>query len=75
MRIDFRGVIKNSVKIELERSKNFLVRDAPKELEYDASFREFGFATGLLCDCCKISAYLGDGVIRLIISKEMIDFC
>lgn len=76
LRIDFLGVIKDSVNLELKPSKKgfffFLVSgDAPKELEYDASFHKLC----LMCDCCKINDYLGDGVIRLILSKVLSYFC
>lgn len=78
-RIDFPGVIKESVKMSVGSSKKavFVSGKAPKELEHDVSFREFETAVGLSCECCKIinvEGYLADGVLRLIISKEMINF-
>uniref|UniRef100_A0A0D3AQZ0 SHSP domain-containing protein n=1 Tax=Brassica oleracea var. oleracea TaxID=109376 RepID=A0A0D3AQZ0_BRAOL len=79
VRIDFPGVSNDSVKILLDPSQKavFVSGEAPKEMVYDASLREFGTATGLLCDCCRITnveSVLGDGVLRLILSKETIDF-
>ncbi|CAN7123405.1 putative 57 kDa heat shock protein isoform X2 [Brassica rapa] len=79
VRIDFPGVRNNSVKILLDPSQKavFVSGEAPQEMVYDASLREFGTATGLLCDCCRITnveSVLGDGVLRLILSKETIDF-
>lgn len=79
VRIDFPGVSNDSVKILLDPSQKavFVSGEAPQEMVYDASLREFGTATGLLCDCCRITnveSVLGDGVLRLILSKETIDF-
>lgn len=45
---------------------------------YDVFFCEFGIVMGFLCDCCRIinvEFVLGDGVLRFILFKEMIDFC
>ncbi|CAA7044692.1 unnamed protein product [Microthlaspi erraticum] len=78
VRLDFPGVTRESVKILLDPSLKavFVFGDAPKEHRHDSSYRKYGTATGLVCDCCVISdaqCYVGDGVVRLILSKKKID--
>ncbi|XP_024004774.1 putative 57 kDa heat shock protein [Eutrema salsugineum] len=78
VRLDFPGVTKESVKILLEPSMKavFVFGDAPKEHRNDSSHRKYGTATGLVCDCCVISniqCFVGDGIVRLILSKQKID--
>ncbi|VVA93414.1 unnamed protein product [Arabis nemorensis] len=78
VRLDFPGIIKESVKILLEPSKKavIVIGDAPKEHGHDSSGRKYGTATGLVCDCCQISnvqCFVGDGVVRLILSKKKIN--
>lgn len=78
VRLDFPGVTKETVKILLEPSLKavFVFGDAPKEHRHDSSHRKYGTATGLVCDCCVISdaqCYVGDGVVRLILSKKKIN--
>ncbi|CAH2078868.1 unnamed protein product [Thlaspi arvense] len=79
VRLDFPGVTKESVNILLEPSMKavFVLGDAPKEHIHDSSHRKYGTATGLVCDCCEISniqCFVGDGVVRLILSKRKINF-
>ncbi|KFK33113.1 hypothetical protein AALP_AA6G332700 [Arabis alpina] len=79
VRLDFPGVTKEKVKIILESSKKAVLvsGEAPKEHIHDSSGREYGTATGLTCDCCVVSnvqCFGGDGVLRLIISKENINY-
>lgn len=78
VRLDFPGITKESVKILLEPSKKavFVFGDAPRETKHDSSVRKYGTATGLICDCCEISniqCFVGDGVVRLILSKKKIN--
>ncbi|CAA7044690.1 unnamed protein product [Microthlaspi erraticum] len=78
VRLDFPGVTRESVTIRLEPSKRavFVFGVAPKELRQDSSHRKYGTATGLVCDCCEISniqCFVGDGVVRLILSKKKIN--
>ncbi|CAH2072104.1 unnamed protein product [Thlaspi arvense] len=79
VRIDFPGVTKESVEIFVESKMKkavFVFGEAPNEPAHEPSVRKFGASTGLVCDCCKISnvqCYLGDGVLRLILSKERIN--
>ncbi|KAJ0233000.1 HSP20-like chaperone [Hirschfeldia incana] len=77
-RLDFPGVTKESVRILVEPMKKavFVFGDAPKEFSQDFSHRKYGAATGLICDCCEISnirCYVGDGVVRLVLSKKKIN--
>ncbi|KAG2238147.1 hypothetical protein Bca52824_092612 [Brassica carinata] len=77
-RLDFPGVTRESVRILVEPLKKavFVFGDAPKEFRHDSSHRKYGTATGLICDCCEISniqCYVGDGVVRLVLSKKKID--
>lgn len=77
-RLDFPGVTKESVRILVEPMKKavFVFGDAPKEFRHDSSHRKYGAATGLICDCCEISnirCYVGDGVVRLVLSKKKIN--
>ncbi|KFK26527.1 hypothetical protein AALP_AA8G260700 [Arabis alpina] len=78
VRLDFPGIVKDSVKLLLDPSKKavIVIGDAPKEHVHDSSGRKYGAATGLVCDCCEISdvqCFVGDGVVRLILSKKEID--
>ncbi|CAH2078869.1 unnamed protein product [Thlaspi arvense] len=77
VRLDFPGVAEESVTIGLEPSKKavYVFGVAPKELRFDYSHRKYGAVTGLVCDCCEISniqCFVGDGVVRLILSKKKI---
>lgn len=77
-RFDFPGVTKESVRILVEPLKKavFVFGDAPKEFRHDSSHRKYGAVTGLVCDCCEISniqCFVGDGVVRLILSKKKIN--
>ncbi|CAH8392915.1 unnamed protein product [Eruca vesicaria subsp. sativa] len=77
-RLDFPGVTKESVRILVEPLKKavFVFGDAPKEFRHDSSHRKYGTVTGLVCDCCEISniqCYVGDGVVRLVLSKKKIN--
>ncbi|EFH44379.1 predicted protein [Arabidopsis lyrata subsp. lyrata] len=78
VRLDFPGIKKESVIILLEPLKKAVIvtGDAPKESKHDSSHRKYGTATGLICDCCEISniqCFVGDGVVRLILSKKKIN--
>ncbi|OAO99317.1 hypothetical protein AXX17_AT4G19480 [Arabidopsis thaliana] len=78
VRLDFPGIQKESVIILLEPSKKAVIvtGEAPKESKHDSSHRKYGIATGLICDCCEISniqCFVGDGVVRLILSKQKIN--
>ncbi|CAH2078867.1 unnamed protein product [Thlaspi arvense] len=78
VRLDFPGITKESIKILVEPLKKavFVFGDAPKELNHDSSHRKYGTATGLVCDCCELSniqCFVGDGVVRLILSKKKIN--
>lgn len=78
VKLDFPGIIKESVLILLEPTKKavIVIGDAPKENKHDSSHRKYGTATGLICDCCEISniqCFVGDGVVRLILSKKKIN--
>ncbi|KAG7542614.1 HSP20-like chaperone [Arabidopsis thaliana x Arabidopsis arenosa] len=78
VRLDFPGINKESVIILLEPLKKAVIvtGDAPKESKHDSSHRKYGTATGLICDCCEISniqCFVGDGVVRLILSKQKIN--
>ncbi|AEE83769.1 HSP20-like chaperone [Arabidopsis thaliana] len=78
VRLDFPGIQKESVIILLEPSKKAVIvtGEAPKESKHDSSHRKYGTATGLICDCCEISniqCFVGDGVVRLILSKQKIN--
>ncbi|CAN7013245.1 unnamed protein product [Brassica rapa subsp. trilocularis] len=77
-RFDFPGVTKESLRILVEPLKKavFVFGDAPKEFRHDSSHRKYGTVTGLVCDCCEISniqCFVGDGVVRLILSKKKIN--
>ncbi|CAN6878441.1 unnamed protein product [Brassica oleracea] len=77
-RFDFPGVTKESLRILVEPLKKavFVFGDAPKEFRHDSSHRKYGAVTGLVCDCCEISniqCFVGDGVVRLILSKKKIN--
>ncbi|XP_019088049.1 PREDICTED: putative 57 kDa heat shock protein [Camelina sativa] len=78
VRLDFPGITKESVLILLEPSRKAVVviGNTPKESKHDSSHRKYGTATGLICDCCVISniqCFVGDGVVRLILSKKEIN--
>ncbi|EOA18872.1 hypothetical protein CARUB_v10007495mg, partial [Capsella rubella] len=78
VRLDFPGITKESLVIRLEQSRKavIVIGEAPKGSKHDSSPRKYGTATGLICDCCVISniqCFIGDGVVRLILSKKKIN--
>lgn len=78
VRLDFPGIKEESVVTLVEPSKKAVIvtGDAPKESEHDSSHRKYRTVTGLICDSCEISniqSFVGDGVVRLIISKNKIN--